>query len=456
MVASSVRGMDLTEGQLSEHLACLRDVLVEMAGEDLQGVDSGSLLADVAGMRRLVDQVEGEWLRRVGEVHARGAADAVGAGSTKAFLRGTCLLSPFEASRAVNTATALRGPCAATAVAVAQGRIGVGQAQVITTVLGKLPSALPQGVRVAGEAVLLEHAGVLNPADLARAGRFFASRVDPDGVARDEAEQAARSGITFSSTVYGAGFARGDLDAESLAVIVSALEPMSAPAPHADGHPDMRTAARRRLDALVVIAAHWLDCQTTPDARRPAAHLTVITNAATLQARPGAGGSSLEWGGVISVEATRRLACDASITPVTVGPLGQVLDVGRRTRVVTPGIWAGLVVRDGGCAFPGCDAPVSRCDAHHVVHWADGGPTALGNLVLVCQYHHHRVLHSNDDDTGQADWWRVSIDGPTGRPVFTPPTWTRRRGIPLPPLRQPLPWRASDGQLMDGGPPPDG
>ena len=55
----------------------------------------------------------------------------------------------------------------------------------------------------------------MNPADLARAGRFVASRVDPDGSARDEAEVWVRSGITFASTLYGAGFARGDLDAES-------------------------------------------------------------------------------------------------------------------------------------------------------------------------------------------------------------------------------------------------
>ncbi|MBC7638834.1 MAG: hypothetical protein H7231_03510, partial [Rhodoferax sp.] len=100
--------MDQSGAQLSESLAVLRDAVSSLQSEDLQGVDSGSLLTDVAAMRRLVDQVEGEWLRRVGEVHARGAAQVVGAGSTKAFLRGTCLVSPSEASKAVDTATALR------------------------------------------------------------------------------------------------------------------------------------------------------------------------------------------------------------------------------------------------------------------------------------------------------------------------------------------------------------
>jgi len=423
--------MDST-GALSEALVAVRDAVTGLQSEDLHGVDSGSLLTDVADLRRLADQVEGEWLRRVGEVHARGAADVVGAGSTKAFLRGTCLVSPAEASKAVATASALRSTCEATADAVAAGTIGLGQAQVIAKVICDLPSALPEDVRIAGEATLVEHARALDPAQLARAGRYFASRVDPHGIARDEAEQRERSGITFASTLYGAGIARGDLDAESLAVICAALEPLSTPRPPTpEGLIDGRTAARRRLEALVEVSRHYLDCQHTPDVRRPGAHLTVVTGAGTLAGEPG--GSSLDWGGVISGETTRKLACDATITPVTVGPLGQVLDVGRRTRTVNAGMWAALMVRDAGCAFPGCDAPTSRCDAHHITHWADGGPTSLTNLVLLCRYHHQRVLHDDQHE----DRWRVRIDDDTGRPVFDPPIWTRRRGLPLPPLWSP-------------------
>ncbi len=419
-------------GALSDTLTLLRDAVSFLQSEDLQGVDSGSLLTDVAAMHRLVDQAEGEWLRRVGEVHARGAAQVVGAGSTKAFLRGTCLVSPSEASRAVDTAAALRTTCPATAKALGNGQIGIGQAQVIAKVITDLPSALPEDVRVAGEATLVAHAAALTPAELARAGRYFACHVDPHGVARDEAEQRERAGITFASTLYGAGIARGDLDPESLAVICAALEPLSGPRPPTpDGLIDGRTAARRRLDALVEVSRHYLDCQQPADVRRPGAHITVVTGAGTLAGEPG--GSSLDWGGVVSGETTRRLACDATITPVTVSPQGQVLDVGRRTRVVGSGMWAALVVRDRCCAFPGCDTPTSRCDAHHITHWADGGPTALTNLVLLCRFHHQRVLH----DDQHHDRWRVRIDEPTGRPVFDPPTWTGRRGVPLPPLWSP-------------------
>jgi len=425
-------------GSLSGVLVAVRDAVLGLQGDDLQSLDSALLLAQTAALRALLDQGEGEFLRRVGEIHVRGAADAVGAGSTAAFLRGTVLMSPFEASRVVRAASVLRSTCTATADALAAGQIGVAQAQVVAKVIAALPAALADEVRLRGEGVLLEHAAVLNPADLARAARFFAAQVDPEGVARDECEAVERSGITFAATWDGAGIARGDLDAESLALIQGALEPLSAPCPDADGGLDRRTAARRRLDALKLIVRHYLDCQSEPGVRRPGAHLNVVTSVEALAGLPGAGGSGLDWGGVLSPEATRRLACDSLITVVSTGALGQVLDVGRRTKVVSARLWTALVVRDEGCAFPGCDAPPSRCDAHHIKHWVHGGCTDLGNLVLLCERHHHRVLH----DQEHVDRWKVHIDHDTGRPVFTPPAWTGRAGVPLPPLT-PVPplWR---------------
>jgi hypothetical protein len=58
-------------------------------------------------------------------------------------------------------------------------------------------------------------------------------------------------------------------------------------------------------------------------------------------------------------------------------------------------------VRDGGCVHPGCQRTAAFCDAHHVRHWAHGGPTDLDNLVLLCR-HHHRTLH--------AGHWQLTTD----------------------------------------------
>jgi hypothetical protein len=59
--------------------------------------------------------------------------------------------------------------------------------------------------------------------------------------------------------------------------------------------------------------------------------------------------------------------------------------------VVAPAQRTALTVRDGGCRFPSCDRPVAWCDAHHLRHWLHGGPTDLGNLLLLCRGHHHAV-----------------------------------------------------------------
>jgi hypothetical protein len=61
------------------------------------------------------------------------------------------------------------------------------------------------------------------------------------------------------------------------------------------------------------------------------------------------------------------------------------LEVGRATRVVHPAQRAALAVRDQGCVFPGCERPLGWCDAHHLWHWVDGGPTDLANLALLCR-----------------------------------------------------------------------
>jgi len=69
----------------------------------------------------------------------------------------------------------------------------------------------------------------------------------------------------------------------------------------------------------------------------------------------------------------------------------EILDVGRRTRLVTPTQRRALVIRDGGCVAEGCDRPPEWCDAHHVVHWIDGGMTDVSILTLLCSLHHHHV-----------------------------------------------------------------
>jgi len=121
----------------------------------------------------------------------------------------------------------------------------------------------------------------------------------------------------------------------------------------------------------------------------------------------------------------RRLACDAELIPAVLGSRSEPLDVGRTRRLVTPAIWAALVIRDRHCAFPGCTRPPVMCHAHHIHHWADGGTTSLDNLVMLCG-HHHRVIHHSP--------WKVRINPHDQKPEFQPPPkpgtethWIRHR-----------------------------
>ena len=191
---------------------------------------------------------------------------------------------------------------------------------------------------------------------------------------------------------------------------------------------DPREAGARLWDALVEAARLLAGTDLVPESHGARPRVMVTVDHETLRERLGrARLVNLDTG--LSAGAVRRLACDAEIIPIVLGSASQVLDVGRSSRLVTPGLWSALVARDGHCAFPGCTRLPVACDAHHVRHWADGGATAVSNLVLLCRAH-HTTVHQTP--------WQVRIDADDGRPVFRPPPGRLRddRAIRRRPLRE--------------------
>jgi hypothetical protein len=81
------------------------------------------------------------------------------------------------------------------------------------------------------------------------------------------------------------------------------------------------------------------------------------------------------------------------VIPVVLGSSGEVLDWGRERRFFSGAQTKRLWLRDGGCTYPGCDAPPQWADGHHLVHWADGGPSDLSNAALLCE-RHHTIVHT--------------------------------------------------------------
>ncbi len=201
-----------------------------------------------------------------------------------------------------------------------------------------------------------------------------------------------------------------------------------------------RAAAQRRADAIGLVAERALaagfgqnGASSETDLPAPLSgtraeryQVLLHVDADTLRSDGGLGQSELEDGTRVSAETSRRLACDASVVPIRHGNGANDLDVGRQTRTVSPALRRALEVRDRGCRFPGCGLRFT--DAHHVKHWADGGETSLGNLVLLCSYH-HRLMH---EEKWQIEWWGK------GRPAFVDPRGQKHfSGKPMPPALPP-------------------
>src|SRR6056297_1757123 len=177
--------------------------------------------------------------------------------------------------------------------------------------------------------------------------------------------------------------------------------------------PESDPVAQRRADALVRVAEGFLGGATgSKGGERTTIHLH--TNSDTLRHDGEGAESRLDTGANVSAETSRRLACDCGVVHWHEDEAGSTLDVGRKTRSIPPAIRRALRRRDQGCRFPGCTAH-KYVDAHHIMHWADGGETKMDNLVLLCR-HHHRLVHEGGFDV------RMTASGPeftdaTGRTI---------------------------------------
>jgi 5-methylcytosine-specific restriction endonuclease McrA len=127
-----------------------------------------------------------------------------------------------------------------------------------------------------------------------------------------------------------------------------------------------------------------------------------------------AGQSVLEDGPHVPAGTSRRLACDASRVVMRHDEDGQVVEIGARTRTIPPALRRALQHRDRSCRFPGCH--VRFGEGHHVRHWAQGGPTTLSNLALLCR-RHHRSVHEEGYRIERMPDGTLEFRRPDGRPL---------------------------------------
>ena len=187
---------------------------------------------------------------------------------------------------------------------------------------------------------------------------------------------------------------------------------------------DADAAAVERLHARARWDAHRperlaADEGRAANRRLPPAQISVLIGLDALRHRTDEMGLT-DAGIELPPEVVRRLACDAELIPMTLGGPGGSADVGRSRRTVSLRLRRLLIARDRHCRWPGCHEPPSRCDAHHVCHWLDGGPTDLANRVLLC-HRHHRHLHEHGYRMVlQPDGaWTTAQDAETGSVLAT-------------------------------------
>jgi Domain of unknown function (DUF222)/HNH endonuclease len=401
----------------------LAAVVQELGTLDLDALPDGEAAQRVLVLRRLLDRLEGHWLRELAAVDGRGAAGAdlgVQAASTAGWLRGRLRAGHRQASGWVRTARALfRGPLGGTARALAAGDIACSHAAVLAAGTADLPPA----TAAEAEPVLLATARRLDPPTLRKVVTHLHDVADPDAADARAERQHQRRGLWLSTTLAGMVAIDGLLEAEAGEILLAALDPLARPASAEDD----RGGSQRRADALAELARRSLEGGRLPHTGGVRPQVTVTVDLASLLGHPGTPGAEGGWVGPLPAETARRLACDAALTRVLVtrhhrdgdddhaesdpgdltarlhaamallppalgGPVTQPLEVGRATRVVSPAQRTALTVRDGGCRYPGCDRPPAWCEAHHLRHWLHGGPTDVGNLVLLCRAH-HRAVH---------------------------------------------------------------
>ncbi|HEY3924709.1 MAG TPA: DUF222 domain-containing protein [Acidothermaceae bacterium] len=320
--------------------------------------DVGSL---VIALERIARRVAAAQVAALAQADRSGIAEHTGTSSTPVWLHNVTDL-PVGIGRArlaLHQALASRPVVGA---AFSAGDIGSEAATVVCSAIDALPGGVPAAMNTDIEALLVDIARDEGTKAVVQRAMEIADRFDPDEFEHQEAWNRSQRWLKLIRQHDGTVKIRGILDKESAALALAVLDPLAAPLPTVDGVPDTRLPERRNADAFMQLCQ--LATPTLPDVRGERPHMFVTTTLESLQRKVGSTLGSLQGGYLISRSAIRRIACDANIIPVVLGSAGQPLDIGRSTRIVPQGLRRALILRDGGCAFPGCDRPPLWCDAH--------------------------------------------------------------------------------------------
>jgi len=337
-------------------------------------------------------QLDVEFTETLGVADGEGDYHLFGYPSTVAYLKDRLRLAGGRAHRYVKNARAAFQH-RSTMWAWRHRQITSDQAELLFQASQRLPDLYPNAE------VLLEICGD-TAAETRQILDYWFHTADQPRVQLELETQLARR--RFEVTRKPNGMLEGDFALPTMAgdTLLTAIDTLMPP-PATD---DERTTSQRRADALEDLARSYLDGSQTPVVGGERPHVTVHVDLDALAGRAG-GLHETEDGCVLDVETIRQLACDATVTRVVFGPGSEVLDVGRKTRVIPAALRRAVIARDRHCTRPGCSRPPHWCDVHHIISWANGGDTIITNLSLLCRYHHTltHLQHEHENDQVHAN-----------------------------------------------------
>jgi hypothetical protein len=415
-------------------------------------------------LRALSDRLRAYGARLLAQVEADGRWAA--SGSARAFpewvaRRGST--SVGSARREAALGRALRHDLPLAREAVTEGRMSLEHAQVLAQLA---PTSDARRAALAGDATDRNEASLVTTAtqvgvdDYRRLVRQWAAAVDTTAHETEHDTAHAREYLHLSRRPDGMqiqGFLAGE-HAETLTTALRAI----AGVPAAD---DPRSPEQRRAAALTDLARVVLDrglggagaalVRPHISVHVPWDTFTRLTQdtdtdaPVTLEGPDGALGAAAELddGTPIPLTTLAQLACDAEITRIVFGPHSAPLDIGRTQRTYTGPQRRAVIARDRHCQYPGCGAPPTLGEIHHIREWIrDNGPTSVTNGILLCWHHHHTIHRRLITITrGPGGWKFHDRDGQpiTPRDRQTPPPadvpFGRRSSAPAesPPLAEP-------------------
>ncbi len=383
--------------RVTRAIAGVRTDLASVADVPLWSMDAAEATAtidEVLAAESQLAELKARLLAHAGQIDVPGQT---GATSTANWLAHRATLTKTQAHRTMRLAEGLESH-QPTRAALAEGKVHVEQAEVITRAVDQLPDGLDPDLLADAERHLLSEAAHHDAKTLKILGRRLLEVIDPELadaheaklLDKEERDAQAATRLTMWDDGHGKLHGRFTLDsALTGAMLKKALHAFAAPKHQASNGPlGERRPTPERLGQAFAEMIQRYPVNKLPKAGGLTATVVVLMPLDTLMG--GLKAARLDTGETISPGLARRLACEAAIIPAVLGGKSQVLDLGHKTRFHTEAQRLVKIIEAGGCEIEGCEWPPCMCHMHHPIPWSQGGKTDRDG-IMICPKHHARA-----------------------------------------------------------------